>query len=69
MKFSDKMLQNLPQFWNKETLWGTKCLFGGQCQCESNDEGKKCDKCKTGYHGYPSYRVKTVSVLVKQSKF
>ncbi|XP_070555377.1 laminin subunit alpha-like [Ptychodera flava] len=27
--------------------------FGGQCACKPNIIGRKCDRCKTGYYGFP----------------
>ena len=25
----------------------------GECECHKNFAGKKCDRCKDGYYGYP----------------
>lgn len=27
--------------------------FGGQCECRENVIGRRCERCKTGYYGYP----------------
>ncbi|ODM92460.1 Laminin subunit alpha [Orchesella cincta] len=27
--------------------------FGGQCQCKENVIGRRCERCKTGFFGYP----------------
>ena len=27
--------------------------IGGQCKCRANVIGRQCDKCKTGYYGFP----------------
>lgn len=28
--------------------------FGGQCPCQNNVIGRRCDTCKTGYFGFPN---------------
>uniref|UniRef100_A0A0P4VVW3 Laminin subunit alpha n=1 Tax=Scylla olivacea TaxID=85551 RepID=A0A0P4VVW3_SCYOL len=30
--------------------------FGGQCPCRSNIIGQRCNRCKTGYYGFPECR-------------
>ncbi|XP_046857306.1 laminin subunit alpha-3-like isoform X2 [Xenia sp. Carnegie-2017] len=30
--------------------------FGGQCTCKANIVGRKCDKCRGGYTGFPNCR-------------
>ncbi|XP_077991288.1 laminin subunit alpha-5-like [Glandiceps talaboti] len=30
--------------------------FGGQCPCRPNIIGRTCDRCKTGYYGFPNCR-------------
>ncbi|XP_050725715.1 laminin subunit alpha-like isoform X5 [Eriocheir sinensis] len=30
--------------------------FGGQCPCRPNIIGKRCNRCKTGYYGFPECR-------------
>lgn len=32
--------------------------IGGDCKCRTNVIGKNCDKCKTGYYGFPRCRGK-----------
>jgi hypothetical protein len=27
--------------------------INGQCKCYENIEGQKCNKCKTGFYGFP----------------
>ena len=30
------------------------CDINGQCSCEENVDGLKCDACSTGFNGFPS---------------
>ena len=39
--------------------------FGGQCACKSNVIGRKCNKCRTGYYGFPNCRSKYSMVLYR----
>jgi hypothetical protein len=27
----------------------------GQCECKTNTDGLRCDRCKNGYYSYPGY--------------
>lgn len=31
-------------------------LFGGQCRCRENVIGRQCNRCKTGFFGFPNCR-------------
>jgi len=28
--------------------------FGGQCDCKDNVIGRRCERCETGYYGFPN---------------
>lgn len=32
--------------------------FGGQCRCRQNVIGRTCNRCKTGYYGFPECKSK-----------
>ena len=32
--------------------------FGGQCRCKPNVIGRDCQKCRTGYYGFPNCKGK-----------
>lgn len=49
----------LPCACDSEGSWSDSCKeFGGQCPCRSNVIGRTCNKCKTGYYGFPNCRSK-----------
>ena len=44
---------------NKRGSVSQECnRIGGHCKCKANVIGKNCDKCKTGYYGFPNCKGK-----------
>ena len=37
----------------------TGCNEFGKCECKPTVEGKRCDKCKSGYYGFSSSKLNT----------
>jgi len=39
--------------------------IGGDCKCRPNVVGKNCDKCRTGYYGFPNCKGKSLFFLTR----
>ena len=56
---------------NQEGSKGDTCdNENGQCSCELNISGKKCDQCVDGLYGFPKCQGRfLVSIFLKQTYF
>ncbi|CAL4059747.1 unnamed protein product, partial [Meganyctiphanes norvegica] len=52
MDYNSGALECGCDFYGSESFECEK--FGGQCQCKSNVIGRTCNRCKTGYFGFPN---------------